>query len=695
VAGSPWVPLAVFVVTAVVLVPDLGGQYVWSKDEARGGLVAREMVEMGHWLIPHIGGQVYPDKPPLFHWLVALSSSRGVTEWSLRLPSLLAAAATVALTYAMGARLATPLTGFAAALILASNTTFVEWARAGRLEMLLVLWLTLAFWSALRWLDDGRRRHLVVLGLALGLGCLTKGPVGLVPLAALIVAVALLGRWSRGTLTDLGLALSVAVALPASWLGLAAGLHDGFHEYLEAVIANFVSEVQESRNRHALFAAEEIGVGFLPWTLTLPAAVFVLVRTWPTSGRVLALPLLWGGFVLVTFTVVISPRAVYFLPIYPALALVVAWAWSAASAQERRWMTWPLVLAVIAVGLAGVGLVMWPLTLEFKQQVVVLSRAVGIVLAVMAGLTALGVALLLRRRRADVVPIMVGTGALLLFVVLQVTVHTPRDNRAYPTREVAARFAAMLPPGVEVVYVDRKFTTGLMFYLRHRLLAVIPEAGLADLAHRPRRYALLPHEVRLLIHRGCSPAPPLREETLFGSRYVLVSLSDVGRGYRMSRFGELTDVPVVGDWTGTGWSKNGVFRRGAWCLDLNGNDQWDGCRVDACTRFGLPADLPVVGDWTGTGRAKIGIFREGGWALDVNGNGRWDGCGVDACLTFGLPGDVPVVGDWTGTGRTSIGVFRHGAWFLDRNGNGRWDGCGVDACIDAGVLPDRSPLDAW
>ena len=693
--GSRFVPLAIFAVTALVLTIDLGGQYVWSKDEARGGLVAREMLENGHWLIPHIGGQVYPDKPPLFPWLVALSSPRGVTEWSLRFPSVLAAAATVALTYAMGARLGVPLTGFAAAAILASSTTFVEWARAGRLEMLLVLCLTLAFWSALRWLDEGRRRYLIVLGLALGLGCLTKGPVGLVPLAALTVVVALLGRWSRDTLPDLGLALAVAVALPAIWLGLAAGLHDGFHEYLKAVSANFVSEVQESRSRHALYAAEEIGVGFLPWTLALPASVFVLIRTWPTSGRRLALPLLWGGFVLITFTVVISPRAVYFLPIYPALALIVAWAWSTASVRERRWMTWPLMLGVIAVGLAGVGLVMWPRTLDVRQQLVVLSRAVGIVLAALAGLTALGVAVLLRRRRADLVPIIVGAGAVLLLVGLHVTVHTPRDNRAYPTREVASRFAAMLPTGAEIVYVDRKFTTGLVFYLRHRTLAMVPETALADLVHRPRRYALLPHEVMLLIHRGCSPAPSLREETLFGSRYTLVGLDDVGPGQRMSRFGEPTDVPVVGDWTGTGRSKQGVFRRGAWCLDLNGNDHWDGCRVDACMTFGLPADLPIVGDWTGTGRTKIGVFREGGWALDLNGNGQWDGCSVDACIAFGRPGDMPVVGDWTGTGRTSIGVFRHGAWFLDRNGNGRWDGCGVDACIDLGVLRDRSPLDAW
>ncbi|MGH7335845.1 MAG: ArnT family glycosyltransferase, partial [Candidatus Rokuibacteriota bacterium] len=81
------IPLAVFVVVGLLLLPDLGGQNVWSKDEARDGLVARDMVERGSWLIPHIGGRVYPFKPPLFHWLVALTSPGGVTEWSLRLPS--------------------------------------------------------------------------------------------------------------------------------------------------------------------------------------------------------------------------------------------------------------------------------------------------------------------------------------------------------------------------------------------------------------------------------------------------------------------------------------------------------------------------------------------------------------------------------------------------------------------------------
>ena len=160
-------------------------------------------------------------------------------------------------------------------------------------------------------------------------------------------------------------------------------------------------------------------------------------------------------------------------------------------------------------------------------------------------------------------------------------------------------------------------------------------------------------------------------------------------------FGMAGDVPVAGDWTGTGQAKIGVYRDGTWYLDLNGNGQWDGCGADACIGFGMAGDMPVAGDWTGTGQVKIGVYRDGTWYLDLNGNGQWDGCGADACIGFGMAGDVPVAGDWTGTGQAKIGVYRDGTWYLDLNGNGQWDGCGADACIGFGMAEDVPVAGDW
>jgi hypothetical protein len=160
-------------------------------------------------------------------------------------------------------------------------------------------------------------------------------------------------------------------------------------------------------------------------------------------------------------------------------------------------------------------------------------------------------------------------------------------------------------------------------------------------------------------------------------------------------FGLPGDKPVASDWTGTGTAKIGVFRNGTWSLDLNGNGLWDGCDGDACPDFGQPGDEPVAGDWNATGHAKIGVFRNGSWFLDLNGNGQWDGCITDGCLGFGLPGDLPVVGDWTGTGLAELGVFRNGLWFLDLNGNGQWDGCAIDACFGFGLAGDLPVVGDW
>jgi hypothetical protein len=139
------------------------------------------------------------------------------------------------------------------------------------------------------------------------------------------------------------------------------------------------------------------------------------------------------------------------------------------------------------------------------------------------------------------------------------------------------------------------------------------------------------------------------------------------------------DVPVTGDWSGTGTTKIGIYRpvNGLFLLDYNDNGTFDGCQIDRCYQF-LPAppvagDIPVAGDWTGTGTAKVGIYRPstGQWFLDTNGDGVYEPA-VDASTYFGgLSSDIPVVGDWTGTGAAKIGIFRAGfLWLLNTSGNG-------------------------
>ena len=120
----------------------------------------------------------------------------------------------------------------------------------------------------------------------------------------------------------------------------------------------------------------------------------------------------------------------------------------------------------------------------------------------------------------------------------------------------------------------------------------------------------------------------------------------------IENFGQTGDLAIIGDWNGTGKEEIGVFRpqTGQFYLDLNGNGKWDGPTIDRLMGpFGLPTDLPIVGDWDGTGKVRIGVYRPstGQWFLDLNDDGKLDSCTTDACRgPFGQAGDLPVVGKW-------------------------------------------------
>ncbi|MHB8882695.1 MAG: M6 family metalloprotease domain-containing protein [Thermodesulfovibrionales bacterium] len=156
-------------------------------------------------------------------------------------------------------------------------------------------------------------------------------------------------------------------------------------------------------------------------------------------------------------------------------------------------------------------------------------------------------------------------------------------------------------------------------------------------------------------------------------------------------------IPVVGDWTGDGNAKIGVFTDGIWYLDMNRNWQWDGETIDKRGVFGvgLTGAIPVVGDWTGDGISKIGVYMDGTWYLDMNNNWQWDGETIDKRGVFGvgLTGAMPVVGDWTGDGITKIGVYMDGTWYLDMNNNWQWDGETIDKQGVFGVgIPGAVPV---
>ena len=87
----------------------------------------------------------------------------------------------------------------------------------------------------------------------------------------------------------------------------------------------------------------------------------------------------------------------------------------------------------------------------------------------------------------------------------------------------------------------------------------------------------------------------------------------MGPGDIEAHFGQAGDIPVVGDWDGSGADSIGVYRHGTWYLDSHHTFKMD---ADVETRkFGDSGDKPVVGDFNGSGHTQIGVYHDGQRAL--------------------------------------------------------------------------------
>jgi len=99
--------LLLAVIGTALYVGCIGLRDLWYPDEPDIAEVAQAMFMSGDWIAPRRMGVIWVDYPPLIYWAGSFASYLlgGMTEFSLRLPSALAAIGLALLTCAVGSRL--------------------------------------------------------------------------------------------------------------------------------------------------------------------------------------------------------------------------------------------------------------------------------------------------------------------------------------------------------------------------------------------------------------------------------------------------------------------------------------------------------------------------------------------------------------------------------------------------------------
>jgi 4-amino-4-deoxy-L-arabinose transferase-like glycosyltransferase len=495
-----WFGRAGLVLLALALfLPGITLRDLWNPDEPRYAVVAREMRERGDWLVPHLNGRIYSEKPPLHFWsIAAVAAATGeVGPLAARLPSVAAAAVAFFALFGMARRLYDREVAGLAVLIFATGAKVLWQGRIGQIDMTLVALVTVAMACFVRGMVEGRDLWFRLFFAVTGLATLAKGPVGLLPPLLSIVAFALVsGRRDLLRRMRIPTGLLLWAAIVAAWLIPAALAAGG--GYLETLLfkQNLTRYADPWHHRQPwYYYLTVIPADFFPWSLFLPGAIWLgWRRSTVEERRGFMLALCWTLVTLVFFSLSPAKRTVYVLTMYPAMALLLAAALAEirkSAPRLRGWLVTPAaIVALLAMAVPVVGYLAVSYYPERVAKPLAALAPLGpgllpilLVLALLVSAAAL-IALLAAVRGSPagmVQALAAGMGGAAVGIALFVL---PRFDVVKSARFLSAELVARAAPGDPWAIYPRLDAT-FLFHTRRHAEEISGEAALYAFAERP------------------------------------------------------------------------------------------------------------------------------------------------------------------------------------------------------------------
>ena len=470
-----WLPWILFASAIFVLFYQVGAAALFEPDEGRNSEKAREILVLQDWVTPHDNFHPVLDKPIFFYWLIALSFKLfGISEWAARLPSALAALGCVALVYFLAHNYWGRWQALWSALILLTSAEFFILARVVIFDMPLTFFLTLAlmaFYDAGHSENIQRRRWMcLLLYSALGAATLIKGLIGIVVPGMVIFFYLLLSQqWSmlRRIYLIPGILLFLAIVLP--WYLEAGARTDGYLRYYlwDEHFGRFTGGEFDRSQPWFYFIIVAL-VGFFPWTLLLPFLAPRCQRKALDDKNLFLI--LWIALPFLFFSVSKSKLPHYILPIFPALAVLIAaslvslYGESAKKAQRMIALTW------VAHGLVALYFIVGfirPMILPrtIANGISAMTPQIwlyGAVIMLMLILLSYWQAARQPPRQAQLFVVQAAAMIVFLAFVSQLMIATAPLRSA---KALAEKTAALVLAETQVVFYDT-YLSGMAFYLR-------------------------------------------------------------------------------------------------------------------------------------------------------------------------------------------------------------------------------------
>jgi 4-amino-4-deoxy-L-arabinose transferase-like glycosyltransferase len=497
---------------------------LWDRDESRYGTAALEMTASGNFLFPTFNHELRAFQPAMIYWLMAASTRVfGPTEFAVRFPSTAAMALVCLLTALIARRLAGDRIALASAVVAGTTPILFLMGTAATTDAVLLGFIILAQWVFVEaWCGGWRRWHVPVMGLAIGGGLLTKGPLGLVVPVGCMVAALVLARGrhkAAGSGWRIVVAAGTGAALFLAW-GLPANAATGGDFWRIAVIERLPARIFTAMEGHGggdlagymlhlPFYLVVLAAGLFPWAIYLPGILSGSrgseghERPMFTDGT---LPLLKAMIVppFVLFTLLATKLPHYILPVVPWLAIGIGSliAGDRLPAGARRLVRQCSLAAAGTAIMLAFALVVAPLVLPALADLRTPLILGGLLLGFSAAL-ALPAQLACDFPRAAKVQ----AAAMVAFFWLCALVVLPRAEAVTKPGQTLGRIAApLLGPAIPVAAFEWT-EPGIHFYLGGRKIEQIPDAGsLAAWCDQPGTRAVV---LRADRHSQLSPSGAL------------------------------------------------------------------------------------------------------------------------------------------------------------------------------------------
>ena len=494
----------------------LGAIPYFEPDEGRYTEISREMLALKDFVLPHLNGVLYFEKPPLYYWLNALSIAVfGVSEFSSRFWSAALGLLGLIPTFALGAKTGSRLTARWAATILGTSPLYLALAHLTIIDMTLTFFFTATlacFYLACEEVKPPRIPWLWY-GMFAAAACtvLAKGLIGVALPGAIAFAYLLLGNrwvvlkrvpWVRGT------ALFLLIAAP--WHILAALRNPDFiHFYfVREHFLRYLTTIH-ARSEPWWFFLPVVIWALLPWTALLPSSLADLAsrtaRGWRLRTTASPEPFLWlwAGIVVLFFSLSHSKLIPYILPALPPLAILAALrveSLTGGRTAATPWLRGLLVVALLGVTVFGGAFVMAGLgrvkAFGTPGQVLLPVLLAG---AACAALALLAAGLVLARRWRQALAAMALCSAASFLCIWSAG---PTVARVRHTKDFARYIQQRAQPG-EPVFSYRYYPQTLPVYLQRAIgvaafegelefgISKLPEAERRARFPRPEEFAVL------------------------------------------------------------------------------------------------------------------------------------------------------------------------------------------------------------